>query len=530
MKCSLVTRVVILLAALLSNTALAQKLEGRNAADLKRDFSNAITSGTIVSSLRAKIVKRQVVFDVELVPNDNKSEWMALLNLTAQQFQQAKNQYSQVGYVVGPNTSVSANGEQYYSAIWIKAGNTKPTLVLPSEPIPVTGNVVPSMRKVDAAIQKFLLEHNVAGATIAVARNGKLSYERGFGWSNIRTKQRVQPGTPMRISGTSKLITAVATLQLVQDGTLPIDEPILPLLVEAGARGAKTPKDRRWHSLTPRHLLQHTAGWNAAVTPDPMFQTATVSQELLLKKPAKARDIIRYQLGQRLNFSPGKQYAHSEFGYALLGRLIEIKAKRLYHHHVRERVLKPAGMSDTKIGKTRLKDRYRGETNYYMQRLKTGAAFWSASVSRIKAGSRTIATPDIVAAPDGAFDVETMAACSGWTSTASDLCRLMLAIDREREPLLNKKTRLLMKERSELMKKAPQWYGCGIWVSPNQSEGPERIWHGGLMAGSSAIVVQRTDGIVWSAVFNTDVDPSGQPIAKLVETTMDESLNKVEWD
>lgn len=106
----------------------------------------------------------------------------------------------------------------------------------------------------------------------------------------------------------------------------------------------------------------------------------------------------------------------------------------------------------------------------------------------------------------------------------------MLAIDRDQDPLLNKKMQSLMTERSELMKKAPQWYGCGIWVRPNPSKGPERIWHGGLMAGSSSIVVRRDDGIVWAAVFNTDVDPSGQPIAKLVETTMDKSLNEVEWD
>ncbi len=515
-----------------ATSAQAQKLEARTAAQLKRDFSEAVTTGGIVSEIRARIVKRQVLFDITVVPNRSKTPWMALLNMTPEQLEQAKKRYGADGYTVGPQTTITANGKKYVSVIWLKTGKSKPTLIRPAVETPETGKEVQHLSAVDAAIRKFVVDHNVAGATIAIGREGKVVYDRGFGWADLKTRRDMQPHTPMRVAGVSKLITAIATMQLVEEGRLKFDQKIMPLLKDAGIKGADRPKDRRWNLLEVQHLLQHTGGWNPAVTADPMFQTAAVSQAMLLRQPANLREVIQYQLDQRMNFAPASKYAHSEFGYSLLGRVVELASDQTYRRLVTDSVLKPAGMKWTQPGRTRVSDRGRGEARYHMQSERKGAAFWSAAVSRVRTKGKTVTPPDIVAAPDGAFDVETMLASSGWLSTAGDLCRLMLALDLDEDPLLGSETKDRMTQPSKPMKGKDRWYGCGIWVSQSAGAGAvkaNRLWHGGVMAGSSAIVVKRADGVVWAAVFNTDFDPSGKPIAQAIESKLDAVLNGLKW-
>lgn len=524
------TAIAGLLFFTLATTVDAQKLEARTAAQLKRDFSEAVTTGSIVSEIKARIVKRQVLFDITVVPNRNRTPWMALLNMTDEQFKQAKERYGADGYVPGPQSTIRANGKQYVSVIWLKTGKAKPTLILPAVETPESGTKVPQLATVDTAIRKFLTDHNVAGGNIAIARDGNVIYDRGFGWADIKTRRNMRPHTPMRISGVSKLITAVAVMQLVEEGRLKFDQKVLPLLKNSGIKGSSRPKDRRWNQLEVQHLLHHTGGWNPTVTPDPMFQTAAVSQALLLRQPARLREMIQYQLDQRMNQAPGTKFVYSDFSYALLGRVLELASDQTYRRLVTDSVLKPAGMKSTQPGSTRLTDRVRDEAAYNMQTERRIAAFWSAAVSQVRTKGKTATPPEIVPAPDGAFDVETMLATSGWLSTAGDLCRLMLAVERSTDPLLTPETRTAMTAPSKAMQGKDRWYGYGTWVSAaKETAAPKRLWHGGVMAGSSAIVVRRSDGIVWAAVFNTDFNPDGKPVAQAIETELEAVLNDVNW-
>ena len=78
-----------------------------------------------------------------------------------------------------------------------------------------------------------------------------------------------------------------------------------------------------WKRITTRHLLQHTGGWDRDKSFDPMFRPREISRTLGVASPPGPRDILRYRLGQPFEFDPGTRYAYSNFGYCVLGRVIE---------------------------------------------------------------------------------------------------------------------------------------------------------------------------------------------------------------
>lgn len=94
--------------------------------------------------------------------------------------------------------------------------------------------------------------------------------------------------------------------------------------------------------MTVEQLLNHSAGWDREKSKDTVFQLVTVTQQLGLKKLARNNDILQYQLKQPLDFEPGSQYAYSNVGYCMLGRIIEAVSGKTYEEFVRERILSSA--------------------------------------------------------------------------------------------------------------------------------------------------------------------------------------------
>ena len=138
-----------------------------------------------------------------------------------------------------------------------------------------------------------------------------------------RRRRRRRARSLFRIASVSKPITAVAILQLVERGKLKLSDKIVDVLkmephLEEGAK-----LDERWKDVTIEHCLLHTGGWNRDKSYDPMFQAPRMAKSLEVELPIEPAHVIRYMLGQPLDFDPGAQYAYSNFGYCLLGRVIE---------------------------------------------------------------------------------------------------------------------------------------------------------------------------------------------------------------
>jgi len=466
----------------------------------------------IVTQLDMKVVENEIRYDVSVLPNSKQESWLIRLNLLKGPFEKASRRYNEAGYRLEVADSVRFGRKKYFSGVWVRAEQAPEPLVVPQERLPVSGSPVKQFSAVDELMTGFLREYNVAGATVAIGFEGRLLYSRGFGWSDIEQKAPMSPDASMRIASISKTMTAVATMQLVEDGQLTLDDKVVPLLKQDRF---KRPTDKRWEQITVRQLLQHTAGWDRDASPDPMFMSGTARERLRLKRLPTPRDMVAWQLKKTLDFDPGSRYAYSNFGYCVLGRVIEAVSHRTYVEYMNEHVVQPAGMVATRLGKTRLADRGTDEVRYYMQNSRPATAIWSVLSNR-----RGNLRPEEVSRPYGAWDLEVMDAHGGWVSTAPDLVRFVSALFDTDSGLLHAASRVeLLKRPAHLANPIPYWYGCGWQVRPS-GQGTFNVWHTGALDGTASLLVRRRDGYCWAVLFNTDKSQSGQRLARLIDPLM----------
>lgn len=133
--------------------------------------------------------------------------------------------------------------------------------------------------------------------------------------------------------------------------------------------------DERQRAITIRQLLEHRSGWDRGVSFDAMFRPVEFAKMLGIQPPAGPSDVIRCMLGEPLDFAPGERYAYSNYGYCLLGRVIEQVTGKPYDDYVKAEVLAPLSIRTMRLGKTRLDDRQQDEVRYYTIRPTRAARF-----------------------------------------------------------------------------------------------------------------------------------------------------------
>jgi N-acyl-D-amino-acid deacylase len=387
--------------------------------------------------------------------------------------------------------------------------------------VPATGKAVPALASIDRLMTSFLAQHDLPGAAVAVARNGRLVYARGFGHADRDKGEVVRPDALFRIASVSKPLTAVAVLQLVERGKLKLNDHVFKVLGLEEPKEPQVPFDPRWKYVTILELLQHTGGWDRDKAFDPMFVSPDIVRTLKVPPPALPDAIIRYMLRRPLQFDPGEGYSYSNFGYCLLGRIIEKASGQSYEEYVRKEVLAPLGVKQLRLGKTLPAERARGEVKYYVGAKKTTG--------------RAVMGPNLgkqVPLPYGAWCIEAMDAHGGWLATAPDLVRFAAAFeDPARCPLLGKNSidRMFGRPRGvagfkKNGKPRESYYGCG-WEVVTIGPGQFNYWHTGLLDGTSTLLVHRFDGLTWAILFN-GTGPKDTP-AGLIDGLMHEAVDAV---
>jgi CubicO group peptidase (beta-lactamase class C family) len=231
-----------------------------------------------------------------------------------------------------------------------------------AEERPVSGKKVPGFEPVDKAIHDFMDTIGCQAATVAVSRDGRLVYSRGYGWSDKEKKKRVAPDALMRIASVSKPITAAAVRNAIRANQLSLDTKAFELIA-VKAPGGKV-ADARIGDITVGQLLEHKGGWDREKSFDPMFRTRRIEKELSFTKPARPVNVIEYMLTQPLQFTPGEKTVYSNFGYCVLGRVLEKVMKKPYSECIQQSVCKPLGLKDIKVGSSDSKKRDAREVWY----------------------------------------------------------------------------------------------------------------------------------------------------------------------
>jgi len=260
-----------------------------------------------------------------------------------------------------------------------------------AEEIPRSGLTVKEFAELDQVVERFYRLTNSSAAAVAVSRNGELRYSRGYGWLDQKHTQPVEPTDPFRIASVSKPFTAALTYQLIADQRLKLDDPVYPLPDIDPPEGKLA--DERWKRITAAHLLDHRGGWNRETAGDPMFQLYAIKKNLKLEAAPRQRDIIRYMLGQPLQFEPGERSVYSNFGYCVLGRVCERASGDDYFAALDKHVLLPQKISGIALAKRPVDQRLTREPQYNL--------------------------------PADDFDIEVMDAHGGLVATAPALCQFL---------------------------------------------------------------------------------------------------------
>ena len=336
-------------------------------------------------------------------------------------------------------------------------------------------------------IQKFMQDYSIPGGTVAITKDGRLIYNRAFGYADAAHNEPTQPYHIFRIASNSKAITSIAVMKLIEGGQLGLNDTVFGanrILTQPYYLNAIT--DNRIYSITVKQLLEHTAGWDRDINCDgysgcdPIGFPTHVASVLGEANPVGDSSMIKFLLQKGLNYAPGATYAYSNVGYLILGKVIEKKTGMKYEAYVSSVIMQPLGLCDMHLGKNLLADKQEREGEYIAA---------ATTVSCYGTGQQ-------VPWQYGGFNLEAMNAHGQWISSSEDYVRMILAVDgfSTVPDILSPASIITMTTPSS----ANAGYAKG-W-SVNQYN---NWWHTGALDGTSTFMARTAGGYTWAFHFNS---------------------------
>jgi CubicO group peptidase (beta-lactamase class C family) len=375
-----------------------------------------------------------------------------------------------------------------------------------------TGIGVPSFHACDSLVQAFITKWSIPGATVALAKDGKLVYMRGFGVADRVGNEVTQPYHMFRLASVSKPITAIAIMKLMEGGFLSLDDHVFGpggILNSDPYIAGATISDTRIYDVTIRNCLEHTTGWNREVpmvpNPPPPYTSTVgmsdpkefplyVTSVLGESNPVTAKQMIKFILQRGLDYTPGTQWHYGNMEYCILARIIEQLTGMSYEQYVTSAILEPLGIYDTHLGKSLLVDKMEREGEY-------------SAIGNILS---SFGTGQIVNYQYGGLNIESADGFAGWISTARDLVRLIVAVDgfSTKPDILTSASIDTMTTPSALNGNcAKGWFidAPGVWE------------HNGDYPGHQAYVMRNGGGFVWAMIVNRrEYNTSGSQLGDLI--------------
>ena len=244
----------------------------------------------------------------------------------------------------------------------------------------------------EAQITSFMDTYQVPGLQVAITKDEQLVYVKSFGFADVGNQIPVSDNSLFRIASISKPITFISMLKLSEDGQVSLSDKVFGESGVLGTEYGTLPYSQGVLDISMNDLIEHRSGW----TNDPydiMFDDPTLSYAELFAEMIDNR---------RIDETPN--YYYLNFGYCVLGRVIEKASNVSYETYVQENILAPMGITEMKIGGNTLEERFENEVVYYPS---TEGSFspYDMNVTR-------------------------MDAHGGWIASAKDLARFIVHIDR----------------------------------------------------------------------------------------------------
>ena len=306
----------------------------------------------------------------------------------------------------------------------------------------------------------FMAKYHAPALSIAIAKQGRLVYAHGFG--NATEQEALTPRHVFRIASVSKPITSAMIMHLVENGRLKRSDRVFGPKGVLGTEFGRPPYKPYVEELTIDHLLTHTSGGWQNDGSDPMFRHLQMDHKALITWAIE---------NAPLTHAPGAHWAYSNFGYSVLGRVIEKVTGEPYEAAVKKAILKRCGITGMGIAGNTLQDRRPDEVTYEGQ----GQNPYNMNVTR-------------------------MDAHGGWLASPTDLVRFAVRMDGfpTVPDILSAET--LKTLTTPTAAQGGGGYGRGWSVNSQHN-----YWHNGSLPGTSTIMVRTSGGFCWAALTNTRV-------------------------
>jgi len=372
--------------------------------------------------------------------------WDARHDMNNQMYQTESDNHYYTGFKPTLVTGCSTGAAQY-AAVWENTGVWTKT----------------DLDYLENTIEAYLKKYDVPGASIAITKNGNLVYARGFGLADKSTGEKVGTSSLFRIASVSKPITSAAIMKLTEiDANFDLVDKVFGANTLLGTTyGDDAQYSAREKAINLQMLLEHTAGGTSWANngSDPMFSKPSMNQAELIGDVLDNREP---------DFTPGTQWAYSNFGYCALGRIIEKKTGQTYQNWVKSNILAPCGITAMQIGGDTKAQKKAKEVVYYGQ---NGDDPYVWKIAR-------------------------MDAHGGWIASAIDLARFCTHVD----GFAN--TPDILSAASINTMTTPCSVASGYakgWKVDNSDE----WWHLGSLPGTGSIMMRTSSGYTLSFVTNS---------------------------
>jgi CubicO group peptidase (beta-lactamase class C family) len=311
-------------------------------------------------------------------------------------------------------------------------------------------------------VAEILNRWPAAGLAVGVVRNGSLEWFYGHGLADIASNRPVTEDTVFRIASISKTFTAIAVMQLWEQGLVDLDAPASDYLRAYPLIPAKA----AFGPATLRHLLTHTSGIGELRGLTDVRRPTFGSEVKAGPVPSLAE---YYQSGLRVEDEPGTRFAYTDHGFATVSQIVEDVTGEPFGRYLREHIFRPLGMEHTDVVSERMRPH-----------LATGYVLRSG-------GLKAVADRKYVLAGAGSI-----------YSTTRDMARYVAALvgggANEHGSVLEPETLATMFEPH--YQPDPRLPGIGLSFFRVKAGGHRLVEHGGILPGfSSQIFLAPDDGI-----------------------------------
>jgi len=340
-----------------------------------------------------------------------------------------------------------------------------PTVAFPDDylggVLPVGGSYNPKAELFDQAMVDYMSVRGIDAAELVILKKDKIIFSHAYGWFDEDHTRPLTPDAVMRIASVSKPITKALVIKLINNKKMAMADKVFCLdgntlgcllTIEPIAGAAVDP---RLKDITVKMLLEHQGGWDREASSfDPMFADLEIAVALGVTPPVDKYQIASYMMGRKLNFTPGEKSVYSNFGYSLLGIIVEKATGKTYLQAVQDEIFTPLGIDNVFLAQTLPENRLPNEAHYNCP--GKGPSVFNPGTS--------------VCWPDGGWNIDHMDAHGGILTNAETLAKFISN------------------------------YCIGTGMAKTDSCGEWAFY--GSLDGTLSMVIQRSDNLNWVVILN----------------------------